>query len=434
MNDTAPVMVAWRLPAWASTSQRQLRGALQHAQVGGALPGGRPRRATEPGRMPLLLWCDGDIATGRFFIEQESTHEGLTAEEAEVVRASRRRRMLESMVGYLLLPPVACARTFSAYFRKVVMTKALRRREGRPRSPPTMGRGAGGKPNVLTIAACFAPTPAMAMPPATPPLRGVAWAALPTEENSRKFVGSGAAPNCDGEFEAVDVTARLAPSRCVRALRGRFGKMTVVDVPRRRHRDLRQWGLGEPAGLRTSRSSARPLLIEVVEALGCRQVSRHHRGEVPAWASAPATVRPAARFCAAHRADAEGAQRERGQPPRLPVPRRRRSHQADVELFDLRACALRLAPEARRAALRHPDATLAAIAAAAPSEKGCWPSPASAKNSPPTAKPSWKRSWLRHLNQQRQSKGSSGRRWPARGLHTRTEQPSGLFRRKQPLA
>ena len=59
---------------------------------------GRAGRDGSPAEC-LLLWCDGDIATGRFFIEQESTHEGLTVEEAEVVRASR-RRMLESMVGY----------------------------------------------------------------------------------------------------------------------------------------------------------------------------------------------------------------------------------------------------------------------------------------------------------------------------------------------
>ncbi len=47
----------------------------------------------------LLLWCDGDIGTSRFFIEQEVENEALTPEEVEVVRASR-RRLLERMVGY----------------------------------------------------------------------------------------------------------------------------------------------------------------------------------------------------------------------------------------------------------------------------------------------------------------------------------------------
>ena len=47
----------------------------------------------------LLYWSDGDITTSRFFIEQETENEALTPEEAELVRASR-RRLLERMVGY----------------------------------------------------------------------------------------------------------------------------------------------------------------------------------------------------------------------------------------------------------------------------------------------------------------------------------------------
>lgn len=59
---------------------------------------GRAGRDGEPAQC-LLFWSDGDIATGRFFIEQESANEELTPEEAERVRAAR-RRMLEAMVGY----------------------------------------------------------------------------------------------------------------------------------------------------------------------------------------------------------------------------------------------------------------------------------------------------------------------------------------------
>lgn len=59
---------------------------------------GRAGRDGEPAQC-LLFWSDGDIATGRFFIEQESANEELSAEEAERVRAAR-RRMLEAMVGY----------------------------------------------------------------------------------------------------------------------------------------------------------------------------------------------------------------------------------------------------------------------------------------------------------------------------------------------
>lgn len=59
---------------------------------------GRAGRDGEPAQC-LLFWSDGDIATGRFFIEQESANEELSVEEAERVRAVR-RRMLEAMVGY----------------------------------------------------------------------------------------------------------------------------------------------------------------------------------------------------------------------------------------------------------------------------------------------------------------------------------------------
>lgn len=59
---------------------------------------GRAGRDGEPADC-LLLWSDGDISTSRFFIEQESQNEELTAEEADTVRSTR-RRMLETMVGY----------------------------------------------------------------------------------------------------------------------------------------------------------------------------------------------------------------------------------------------------------------------------------------------------------------------------------------------
>ena len=55
--------------------------------------------ATAPARPRcLLLWCDGDIATGRFFIEQESTHGA--HRRGGRGGARNRRRMLESMVSY----------------------------------------------------------------------------------------------------------------------------------------------------------------------------------------------------------------------------------------------------------------------------------------------------------------------------------------------
>ena len=101
VNDTAPVMVATN--AFGMGIDKSNVSYVVHYNMPGSVEAyyqeaGRAGRDGSPAEC-LLLWCDGDIATGRFFIEQESTHEGLTAEEAEVVRASR-RRMLESMVGY----------------------------------------------------------------------------------------------------------------------------------------------------------------------------------------------------------------------------------------------------------------------------------------------------------------------------------------------
>lgn len=55
---------------------------------------------------------------------------------------------------------------------------------------------------------------------------------------------------------------------------------------RRRHRESAPVGPGEPAGLRHLRGSARPAHGSG-GALGCRRVSRHHRGEVPACGLRP---------------------------------------------------------------------------------------------------------------------------------------------------
>lgn len=59
---------------------------------------GRAGRDGEPAEC-LLFWSDSDLATQRFFIDRESGNDRLSPEEADIVRASR-RRMLERMVGY----------------------------------------------------------------------------------------------------------------------------------------------------------------------------------------------------------------------------------------------------------------------------------------------------------------------------------------------
>ena len=211
VNDEAPIMVATN--AFGMGIDKSNVSYVAHFNMPGSVEAyyqeaGRAGRDGSPAEC-LLLWCDGDIATGRFFIEQESTHEGLTVEEAEVVRASR-RRMLESMVGYCYT--TGCLRAYILrYFGEDARDGAL---------PPQ-----GGATEVAAYddyAAC-----------APDPRRGRPWSALPTEENLPSSPTKRCCSNCDGEFEAVDVTAEArAIMRCVQALRGRFGKTTVVDVLR----------------------------------------------------------------------------------------------------------------------------------------------------------------------------------------------------------
>ena len=227
----------------------------------------RPGAPAATAARPSACFC-GATATlpqAAFFIEQESTHEGLTAEEAEVVRASR-RRMLESMVGYCYT--TGCLRTYILrYFGEGGQDEALPSQGGATKVAPYGGAGAGGA-NLLDGAAC-APDSRDGHAACNPTLRrGRSWSALPTEENPTSSPPKRCCSNCDGEFEAVDVTAEArAIMRCVQALRGRFGKTTVVDVLRGADTEnLRQWGLVNLPVYGTS-EARRALLMEVVELL-----------------------------------------------------------------------------------------------------------------------------------------------------------------------
>lgn len=59
---------------------------------------GRAGRDGEPSRC-TLLWNESDIATRRRLLDSDYENERLTAEEQEVVRASK-RRLLNAMIGY----------------------------------------------------------------------------------------------------------------------------------------------------------------------------------------------------------------------------------------------------------------------------------------------------------------------------------------------
>ena len=369
VNDTAPVMVATN--AFGMGIDKSNVSYVVHYNMPGSVEAyyqeaGRAGRDGSPAEC-LLLWCDGDIATGRFFIEQESTHEGLTAEEAEVVRASR-RRMLESMVGYCYT--TGCLRAYILrYFGEGGHDEALPSQGGAPEVAPYGGAGAGGA-NLLDGAAC-APDSRDGHAACDPTLRrGGSWSALPTEENSASSSAKRCCSNCDGEFEAVDVTAEArAIMRCVQALRGRFGKTTVVDVLRGADTEnLRQWGLVNLPVYGTS-EARRALLMEVVELLAADGYLAITEGKFPLVGFGP-RYREAAEpdFALRIKQTPKVRKGSAAKPPKAARPGAADLTEADVELFErLRALRLRLAQEAAVPpyVIFH-DATLAAMAAARP--------------------------------------------------------------------
>lgn len=369
VNDTAPVMVATN--AFGMGIDKSNVSYVVHYNMPGSVEAyyqeaGRAGRDGSPAEC-LLLWCDGDIATGRFFIEQESTHEGLTAEEAEVVRASR-RRMLESMVGYCYT--TGCLRAYILrYFGEGGHDEALPSQGGATEVAPYGGAGAGGA-NLLDGAAC-APDSRDGHAACDPTLRrGGSWSALPTEENSASSSAKRCCSNCDGEFEAVDVTAEArAIMRCVQALRGRFGKTTVVDVLRGADTEnLRQWGLVNLPVYGTS-EARRALLMEVVELLAADGYLAITEGKFPLVGFGP-RYREAAEpdFALRIKQTPKVRKGSAAKPPKAARPGAADLGAADAELFErLRALRLRLAQEAAVPpyVIFH-DATLAAMAAARP--------------------------------------------------------------------
>ena len=369
VNDTAPVMVATN--AFGMGIDKSNVSYVVHYNMPGSVEAyyqeaGRAGRDGSPAEC-LLLWCDGDIATGRFFIEQESTHEGLTAEEAEVVRASR-RRMLESMVGYCYT--TGCLRAYILrYFGEGGHDEALPSQGGATEVAPYGGAGAGGA-NLLDGAAC-APDSRDGHAACDPTLRrGGSWSALPTEENSASSSAKRCCSNCDGEFEAVDVTAEArAIMRCVQALRGRFGKTTVVDVLRGADTEnLRQWGLVNLPVYGTS-EARRALLMEVVELLAADGYLAITEGKFPLVGFGP-RYREAAEpdFALRIKQTPKVRKGSAAKPPKAARPGAADLTEADVELFErLRALRLRRAQEAAVPpyVIFH-DATLAAMAAARP--------------------------------------------------------------------
>jgi len=254
VNDDAPVIVATN--AFGMGIDKSNVRYVVHFNMPGSLEAyyqeaGRAGRDGEPS-VCLLLWNDSDIATARYFVEQDTENEALSPEELETVRSSQRRR-LAAMSGYCLTTDCLRA-TILRYFGETPETNET------PAGQAQAARSTSPQGTLATDERAARPGDMAGLDNATPSNRDSeamhdveavrnAEAVRDSEaaRGAQAVRGCGNCSNCSegasvGRID-VTVTARSV-MRCVHELRGRYGKGVVADVlTGSKNARIMQWGL-----------------------------------------------------------------------------------------------------------------------------------------------------------------------------------------------